>query len=457
MIQVGLILLLAVTIVAIIRRPAVAFGFVMVLMPTEQLLQTTFSVFGSYPTLGNFVLAFITGLGVVSAVARGEYDFRSCLNLAQVLTIVYYMWLCATSLWAPEPLVAFDSLRIGIPYALLLVVIAPSVIRNLSDFRVAMITTLLYGTAVAGLIIINPNFELSAARLGASLDATERTNPLELGSLGGKLMLVGALSGPFVTGWWSLPVRGLACVLGAGLAVLSGTRGQTIFGMLFSFIFFPITRRIENFKTFIGTAVGLTVVVVGLVAGGSMFVGLDNRDRWSEESLLYGGAGRLENAIDLLSAYLSSPGQWLTGLGYQAFWSLPTRSGDVYSHVATADALAEAGLIGFALYATIIFIGTRAVLRVFSASSHDRFDRAAAGLIGAFLGYSFLVANKQGTAWSSYYIYMFAIIAYRCEMQLASARATETAALDGSYEDAEYVEDDRHGRRPEHDEQALAQ
>lgn len=414
MTQVGVILLISAIAVASMIRPAAAFGLVIVLLPTEQLLQSGFPVFAGVPWLGNVALASIPALAAIVLVARGQFSFRAYLHPVLVATVLLYGWLSLTALWAPEPIIAFDSLRIGVPYALVYLILAPALVQTLDDVRVAMRSVLLYGFGVAALIALDPNFELSAARLAVSLDSVERTNPLEIGSLGGRLLLLSALGGVLVAGWWALPLRAAALLAGAAIGILSGSRGQVLFAIILAISLYPVSRRIANFNTFIVTAIGLVVLGFALIFGSMLFVGADNEERWSSESLLYGGVGRFENAADLLAAYLNSPGSWIHGLGFLAFGSLPTSSGDAYSHVATVDALAEAGLIGFALFAGIIVAGFLTWLKLFRAVRDDPTDRAVATiLLGLFL-YAFLLANKQGTVWSAYGTFVMAIVIARC-------------------------------------------
>lgn len=434
MTAIGILLLLMAVTVASVLRPAAAFGFVALMLPAEQLLQAGFPVFAAVPWLGNVLLALIPLLGVVVLVAKGEFGLRSYLHPLLIATVLLYAWLGVTTLWAPDQIVAFDSLRVGVPYALVFILLSPALIRSLEDSRVAMRTMMFVGLGLGLLMLQDPNFEVESTRLGASMGNLERTNPLEIGGLGGRLLLLSSLGAVLLTGWFGLPLRAAALVVGAGLGILSGSRGQVIFAVLLAVALYPVSRRIVNFSAFVLTALGVLVLGGALYFGASLFVGADNEERWSSESIIYGGTGRWDNAIDLLSAYLNSPGSWLQGLGYQAFGSLPTSSGDSYSHVSLVDSLAEAGVLGFALYVGICAGGFYAWLALFRSVKDDPQDRALATLLLAFFLYNFLIANKQGTVWSAFHLYLMAVVIGRCAAdhfeRLASVSSTEPGWVD---------------------------
>jgi len=186
-------------------------------------------------------------------------------------------------------------------------------------------------------------------------------------------------------------------VIGAGVALLSGSRGQMVLAVLTIIVTIPLAYRVSNLRGFVLTTAAAVVVVVGMMFAASLFISWRNDDRWDAQSLVFGGAGRLDNVVDLFAAYLSSPGHWVQGLGVSAFRELDTRSGDDYSHVLLADALAEAGIIGAAILGTVLVLGWRQGRDLFVAVRHDHSSRIDLSVILAITLYYLLLSNKQGS------------------------------------------------------------
>ncbi|MGA1400006.1 MAG: O-antigen ligase family protein, partial [Phycisphaerales bacterium] len=247
------------------------------------------------------------------------------------------------------------------------------------------------------LIIFSPQFDLVSGRLGIRLAAGDRTNPLAIGTMGGTLMVVGALTLFSTRNTLGIVYRGSAIVLGAGVGILSGSRGQVVFAALTILLCIPLSYRLANARGFLLTVLSGLGVVGGLYFAASRFIGSDNEDRWRLDELAAGGSGRVDNVLELLTAYVESPAHWVQGLGFTAFGTLNTRSGDPYSHVMTVDALAEGGLIGAALLAWIVLTGFRNGRAISRAVSELPAERAFASVLLGLSLYHFLLANKQGS------------------------------------------------------------
>ena len=198
-----------------------------------------------------------------------------------------------------------------------------------------------------------------------------------------------------------------------------------IFAILVVLCFFPIAYRMRNAKGIALAGLAGVLVAGGLYFAASKFISSDNEDRWTAESLTTGGAGRLDNAIELLAAWGSSPGSWVQGLGVSAFQSLNSRSGDKYSHVLIADALGEVGLIGFTLLMTVLGLtwgNVRHLLRMLDADSAMRIGVILAASLAA---YQFLLANKQGSLLGSPILFTLAIMLGRVRKELDVRIAAE--------------------------------
>ena len=103
---------------------------------------------------------------------------------------------------------------------------------------------------------------------------------------------------------------------------------------------------------------------------------------------------RFGNITLLLGEYASNPTRWLAGLGFYSYSALdPTQE---YSHCTSVDALAELGLIGAVLYATIIAQAALFSKQIFNMVSNEPRLRNGLGCLVGMLIYQFLLANKQG-------------------------------------------------------------
>jgi hypothetical protein len=220
------------------------------------------------------------------------------------------------------------------------------------------------------------------------------------------LVLVAALAPPSTGHRWLVLLRVAAFIAGLGLAFLSGSRGQVLFALMCAMLFYPMSRRLKSLSNFVGVALGIVILVLGVAMVRSLFVGIENEERWSSESLVYGGEGRLENVMDLARAYASHPAFWPIGLGCLAFHDLPTTGGDPYSHVIIADIIFELGIPGVVLFSTILGIATWSAVKLFAMVSHDPQKRADVAFLAAFTFYEFMLANKAGQLWGQTGLFM---------------------------------------------------
>lgn len=237
-----------------------------------------------------------------------------------------------------------------------------------------------------------------------------------------------------------------AFVAGAGLAVLSGSRGQVLFAIAVIAAMLPIRFRIATAKGFALVALGAVVVAAGMFLVFSQFVDRRNEDRWNAESLTTGGSGRFVNVSELLGEWASSPGHWVQGLGLSAFASLDTTNRVKYSHVLLADAIGEAGLVGATLLAIMLVTGFRSARRLIAETDGDPRARSFAITLAALALYHLLLANKQGGMLGNPMLFAFSIMLARVSLEWHhrwtehEALADFAESIDGSFEDADPME-----------------
>lgn len=404
---------LAALLVMALWSPIWAVTTLVVMYPLEVLLQASASIFVDRPVLLNGMVAGLLVWAVVRRTMSGEPLFRDLLTPTFLACLAFFAWGYASGLWSrTEWAFQLETVR-ALPYWPLFLILAPMLVRRIEDFGSLAGATMIAGLVIAGLLIVSPNVDLSAARLGIAYGSDNRGNPLELGTLGGNIMLMGALTLLVRPGFMSLGIRSAAMIVGAGLALLSGSRGQLIGAVVAILAMVPV-----NYRALSARGLGLTALAGVLFAGGLMFavdafVTQDNDRRWGVESLAFGGSERLENCVDLLSAYASSPAHWLQGLGLYGFASVESRSGVHYTHVLLADALGEAGLIGFSILMFIVWSVVRTGVRFERMVRSDPVARANVCVLLALLIYHFILANKQGNLLGNPLLYTFAIMLAR--------------------------------------------
>ena len=406
-------------------KPSWTIAVVLAMFPLEIMLQSGVPLFRDRPMVFNFAVAGLAAVAIVSGVLAGESPFRNLANPAMFAAVGFYAWSYLSSLWSPDPEIGMSLTVGGLPYWILFLLLAPMLVPRAEILGPMCTSILVVGAATTAVILVDPNFGFYAGRFGVQISLSERTNPLALGTLGGTMMVIAGLTLFAEKTWFGKAWRSAAFTMGAGLCLLSGSRGQMIFAILVVLCFFPIAYRMRNAKGIALAGLAGVLVAGGLYFAASKFISSDNEDRWTAESLTTGGAGRLDNAIELLAAWGSSPGSWVQGLGVSAFQSLNSRSGDKYSHVLIADALGEVGLIGFTLLMTVLGLtwgNVRHLLRMLDADSAMRIGVILAASLAA---YQFLLANKQGSLLGSPILFTLAIMLGRVRKELDVRIAAE--------------------------------
>jgi hypothetical protein len=396
MLQLVSILFVAVTFTAAIFRPSIALALLVSMFPLEQLLQANVPFFVANSSLFNIMCGVMALLATAVHWLRRPDTLIGAVNGVSLTTYGLFLYAAMSVLWTRNAAWAAETVRDGAPYAVVLLIFAPLLVNGIDDLRGFARATLVISLLISLQLLANPNLELYTARLVLEIDAAQKSNPLVIGTMGGIMMILAALL-QFEKSWkWSL-IRYASAFIGFGIALLSGSRGQVAFALVAAILFFPVSRRLADPRRFIGAA-GAGMVLLGAVyLGMRVFISADNDVRWSSDSLYYGGWGRVENAIDLLAAWIKEPVYFLTGLGYFSFSSIPNRSGDGYSHVMIADALGELGIIGLTLYVLFYVLAIRAIVRVFRNYQDFPELRGTIAALAALFAFNFLLQNKQGT------------------------------------------------------------
>jgi hypothetical protein len=418
-------------------RPSWTIAVVLAMFPLEIMLQSGVPLFRDRPMIFNFAVAGLAAVAIVRSVLAGESPLRNLANPATFAALGFYLWGYLSSLWSPDPEIGMSLTVSGVPYWILFLLLAPMLVPRAEILGPMCTSILVVGAATTAVIMVDPNFGFYAGRFGVQISLSERTNPLALGTLGGTMMVIAGLTLFAERTWFGKSWRSVAFTMGAGLCLLSGSRGQMIFAVLVVLAFFPIAYRMRNAKGIALAGLAGVLVAGGLYFAATRFISSENEDRWTAESLTTGGAGRLDNAIELLSAWGSRPEAWVQGLGVSAFQTLNSRSGDRYSHVLIADSLGEVGLVGFTLLMTVLGLTWGNVRRLLALLDLDAATRIGVTLAASLVAYQFLLANKQGSLLGSPILFTLAIMIGRVRKELDARVAAEDPIGDDEHlEDA---------------------
>ncbi|MCC6142136.1 MAG: hypothetical protein IT389_16165 [Nitrospira sp.] len=145
--------------------------------------------------------------------------------------------------------------------------------------------------------------------------------------------------------------------------------------------------------------------------------------RWGEEGAKEDVYGRLNNAMRLVHLAYETPETMLLGLGNSA--SYDPRILGIYPHFVPLEVLAEEGLIGFGLYALILYYLFKSVVRSFRLIGDDQSERMLLGGLVGLCMFTLLLSFKQGSLLGNLEFFMLAIILGRYEWILSGNRVLD--------------------------------
>lgn len=379
-------------------RPQYAAVAVLVMFPLEQLAQSYFMIAQAKPILVNASVALVAGTAVLLRMGKGERVFEGYANPVCVLIWALYGYCWFSMLWSPSMGPALAMLKPGLAYWFLLMVIAPLLFGNIASIRPVFVALLVVGSIISLLILASPNASFYAGRLTIQFSAAFRDirgNPLALAEMGGLMAIVAALLVGSGRNPLFLAIRISALIVGLGLGIASGSRGQVIAAVAAGFIFLPLARRVGNFKQFLGLGVGAIVLYFVVTTAFSLFIGAENESRWQIEGMRDGMETRLESVGTLMAAWAENPAAWLLGLGSNAF-NHHSQGGN-YVHNMVIEILCEQGLIGFGLFVGALWFAVRAGYALLQIHRDDPELRSTVAALAAICVYGLLLSLKQGS------------------------------------------------------------
>jgi hypothetical protein len=410
-------------------RSSWALALLVVLFPLKQALQASSGFFLTYYALPNYIAVVVTLISVLRKIAPQHTPLQGYLTGPFWCTIVLFTWSIVSLLWTPSVGSGSDYIITNVPYFLLYVVLAPLLMRGMNAYREFLLVLLIISTLVAIVILVNPVFTSYSGRIGIQLASNIRTNPLAIGELGGVLMITAALFRDNNRSILTTFIRITGFIAGVLLALQSGSRGQVLFAVVLSLVFFPISRRVRSVGTFVGTAVGVVVIcAVVLFLAQYILEGYALR-RWDASAIDDGVDVRFDNLVDLIRFWTISPLAWLIGLGFNAFTSLGATQAEMgYTHNIPVDVLTELGIPMFGVFVGISVGVVRSSRWLFARFGGDTEYRAAAATAMALAAYQFLLINKQGMLWTSPAYFMWSLLLVKMQRFEAKDMTSERSA-----------------------------
>lgn len=405
--------------------PAWALALVMSMYAFEQALQASSGIFLRILPLANVCVAASAATCAFRCIFSQNRPFVGYITSVWIGVAALLLWSAISLLWTPAFQAALGLTTWGLPYVILFMVISPILIDELVVFEKFFRAFLILGSIICAIILTNPQFTFLSGRLGVNLNALVRTNPLAMGELGGTLMLVAALFQLGFKSFFFNILRIGAFFLGAILALQSGSRGQIVFAVILSVAFYPLSTKVKNLLGFLGTSVGLLILVPLVLLIAQKILGSAEIRRWDADVIAGGTSVRIANVLDLFNAFLHHPAAWFIGLGSNAFTAISAANSEPYSHVLFVDVLTELGIPMFILLFIILSITARDARWLFRRFANDPIGRASISVLLALLAYQIFLVNKQGYLWAatSFYFYVVAITRLRLRTEFADSES----------------------------------
>lgn len=442
-----------------IARPAWAFALVNLMFPIKQVLQGFFPALVVYGPHLSAAIAMIAALAVFYKSTQKRLTISTYFNPVTWCTLVIYFMVTFGLIITPAQESAMNMYKDAIPYLIVFLFVYPFLLSDLNELRQGLFVTLMLGCVTILAFFFNPSAQWAGGRLIINLgqeygvyDFT--SNPLALADTGGMMMIAAVLMNFKDKGRLGIVFTVAGLVLGLGLAIVSGSRGQIIFAVAISVLMYPVARQIRDTKQFFFVAVG-AFFMLGIVAlTFSFFLEGEAARRWTVDLVEEGTSDRSERFMQAIGFYFSHPAGWMIGNGTNSFAYFVGHLFD-YPHNIVAEMLLDYGLVGLGLFLGALwytFRYSRAMIKIWGEDPVDR------GTVAAWIGiclFALVVSFKQGSVIGQptpFYFWIVLAKVYFDELKAARTREyaaqleAESAWGSGSYQPAVEYSDESYGR-----------
>jgi hypothetical protein len=233
----------------------------------------------------------------------------------------------------------------------------------------------------------------------------QETNPLAIASLAGTVCVMAMLALQH-SPWWRKLLSTVIVPIAVATIIRSGSRGQLLATGVALLVGWPLVSSKRN----LGAWLALAAAAVVLDVVGSRIwqhLGVDS-SRWSSLQSQQDVQGRLTMAAELLRHATASPASLVFGLGNSSSFHYL----GFYPHVVPAEVLGEEGLVGMAIYLSMIVVTGSSVWRLMTTLDNrsDAAARYAYGVLAALFVFEFVLTTKEGSLLSSTYPIAYAAI-----------------------------------------------
>jgi hypothetical protein len=309
-------------------------------------------------------------------------------------------------------------------YVLTFVVLAPLVVKDLDGLQSGLLALAVVGGVLLTALLVLGDWGARGLVMRGGYGEQE-TNPLAIAGLGGSVAAAAMFLRARKWNWVGWPLRAAIVVVSLLVIVRSGSRGQLIALLCSLTLMLPVGFRLTRVRGLAGTLVALAVVGLALGYATTEYMAA-NKGRWTESLARHDAEGRWHMAVTLLHEWQSSGAGILLGLGNSAAFD-PSIIG-FYPHVVPLEILGEEGLIGAALYLTILWMVFSALLRAWRLSRQMPDLAGLVAATGAGFLFMFLISLKEGNMVGSVFLFMYAILVARLPELLRQAQRSRAPA-----------------------------
>jgi hypothetical protein len=416
-------------VIGILRKPAVGLAAALCMFVIEQWGQTKIDFVASHGSLTNYLFGSLVLFGVVNQFLRYG-SVRPITGPVHLCVILLYLYSAVSLLWTPAYTAAFEEWDHNLPYALLLLVLAPMLVRNMEDARDGLAATQAVGGLLAICFALFVDYGFRSVESEIATAGAVRL-PGALAELGGYLFIISCLLARRTL--FSLAFSLGLMVMGGLLVMHSGTRGQLLSMILCAGTFLVVARstsaRQRNLFLIFGGTLSVLAAYLAFTELSQFFYSTQN-SRWTVEGVENAYGGRMAMAGALLDRYWSEgPLAIMFGLGTSASFA-PDIVG-FYPHVVPVEILGELGLVGAALFLVIVWRTTSLTLRIFDTQDPKSEDRRITTVVAALFTFELLLSMKEGSLLRGINVFLFAIllegIALRARQAIGDLQAAAQA------------------------------
>ena len=417
--------------VLVLRRPSVALGAFLCTYGLEQWAQSRDPFFFINSSLTNVLTTLVLVWGLLARQIKGESIFSGGFPRVFWVIAALFAWSAFSLLWTPDFPAALSIWKGSTPYLVATILIMPLLVRDMDDLFAAFQMTMLLGGVVLLLLMFDSAWagRQIVLRQGAAIGTviSDRGSPLSTASLAGWVALIALLMNyRGASRFWQM-LRWPLVLLGLIVAFRSGSRGQLFAMVIAAIMFLPLSRRIKRLGGFIGTAIGVVMILMLATLAFDAYA-YNASTRWNPEKLVKSyTVGRYNPSTEMLAEWAQGgPVTWVIGLGTSASYYHV----GFYPHLVMAEVLAELGLVGFVLLWAVVIVAYIGYARLHSAVREDPVLRGLSAALAALFMFEVILSFKQGSLLGSVFAFGFAVTLARVANATVASRAWAANQLD---------------------------